>query len=381
MTKSRLLWVIAFFSLGLSMTMGCSARPRGGEEEEEGGSPDLAVAQCKKGETRCSAAAFQSCENGTWRTRMTCFGGKLCHDKLACVDCAPGSTSCDGDDVRTCSDTGILGDVSETCGPGLCQAGKCQDTCAGRPTEPIYVVDEQYRLLSFNPKGGANTFKEIGKINCADAGLATPFSMSVDREGRAWVLFNNGSIFWVKTADASCMKSPFVPDQMGFELFGMGFVTDAKGSEKETLHIAGGLEIAIEDARLARIDAASLKVTPIGQLKTNEYGPELTGTGNGELWAYFPGTLKTFVAQVDKNTAQNIKEYPLPPLMGAARAWAFAHWGGRFYIFITTSNLGSTVSQVLLLDPRDGSSKVLVPNVPYTIVGAGVSTCAPVIVE
>ena len=38
-------------------------------------------------------------------------------------------------------------------------------------------------------------------------GQATPFSMSVDREGQAWVLYTSGEIFKVSIEDASCADS------------------------------------------------------------------------------------------------------------------------------------------------------------------------------
>ena len=60
--------------------------------------------------------------------------------------------------------------------------------------------------------------------------------------------------------------------------------------------------------------------------------------------------------------------------LGGVNAWAFAHWGGRFFIFVTGSDgLGSTVRMV----DKAGDYKVLMENLPYQIVGAGVSTCAP----
>ena len=62
------------------------------------------------------------------------------------------------------------------------------------------------------------------------------------------------------------------------------------------------------------------------------------------------------------------------------RSYAFAHWGGVFYIFqSTTDNGGQLTSQVLRFNPVDGTATPVVNNSPYQVVGAGVSTCAPVI--
>ncbi len=49
-------------------------------------------------------------------------------------------------------------------------------------------------------------------------------------------------------------------------------------------------------------------------------------------------------------------------------------------MLVTSSPDGiSETSQVLVLDPATGVAGVFLPSVPYKIVGAGVSTCAPVI--
>ena len=62
---------------------------------------------------------------------------------------------------------------------------------------------------------------------------------------------------------------------------------------------------------------------------------------------------------------------PLP------NAWAFAYWGGRYYIFYLGA-LG-TSSSIFRLTPDTGAVEVVIPETGYRIVGAGVSTCAPTI--
>ena len=75
-----------------------------------------------------------------------------------------------------------------------------------------------------------------------------------------------------------------------------------------------------------------------------------------------------------------LQQWKVPPLPGQVTAWAFSHWGGKFYIFVTSSPDGFTEkSQVLMLDPATGVAGTYLPSMPYRIVGAGVSTCAPVI--
>jgi len=55
-------------------------------------------------------------------------------------------------------------------------------------------------------------------------------------------------------------------------------------------------------------------------------------------------------------------------------SWAFAFWGGDFYTFTAQDlNAGSVVTR---FRPSDGSI-VQVGHTAESIVGAGVSTCAP----
>jgi hypothetical protein len=210
--------------------------------------------------------------------------------------------------------------------------------------------------------------------------------MSVDRDGTAWVLYTSGDIFHVDVTNASCTASGFVKGQDSgyWKLFGMGFVADAPGSNDETLYISGGPVDASGSGDLGAIDKTTMQITRIGSLPSSEYSPELTGTGDAELFGYFPGTSSTSVAEIVKTSAMTGQSWGLSPLSGTVRAWAFAHWGGKFYIFITTTDvLGlNDTAQVVLLDPMTGNNSVIsgLEDTGKIVVGAGVSTCAPVYV-
>lgn len=276
----------------------------------------------------------------------------------------------DGDssvnDGSTTNDDGTIGDDSPP-----------QDDCA-EEAKWIYLIGSDSSLIRFEPD--AKQFTTVGTIDC-DAGFATPFSMAVDRNADAWILHDDGTIFNVSTADASCEATAFEENQKGFELFGMGFVSDTAGGSDETLFVAGGAGGAIVEtsAGLATIDEASLVLSQVAPIGTLSGWPELTGTGSGELWAFFPETDNgAQVHQLNKSTGATLKSFPIAEVgAGAAEAWAFAFWGGRFYIFLKTSNDAST--NVWRLDPSTGDVVEWVSETGYRIVGAGVSTCAPVV--
>ena len=108
---------------------------------------------------------------------------------------------------------------------------------------------------------------------------------------------------------------------------------------------------------------------------------EVTGTGDGRLFGFFVDTMdasKTSVAEVDKTTAKTLSntKQNLPTI----NAWAFAFWGGSFYLFNGT---GSSPSRVHKYTPATPSAPAtttqVVADAGYRIVGAGVSTCAPLV--
>ena len=347
------------------------------------------------GTTRCLEGMFQTCEEGYWYNRELC--GSVCSLDLGCVACEPlMGRACDGDNVVGCNSDGSLGAIQQTCGLGGCVLGQCEDDC-GEGTDLIYVVDRDDRFLSFDPREDAFTFTELGTLGCpagpqlagwgGGVGEGTPFSMSLDREGVAWVLYTSGEIFHVPVNNIdNCQPSPWVGGSEGFELFGMGFVLNEIGSDAETLYIAGGTATAMSQhltGRLGAIDPETAQVSPVGSLTPTELGPELTGTGAAESFAYFPGVASSMIARLDKFTGLNAQEWAIEPLDGALRAWAFAHWGDRFYIFVTWQDPddGSQISQVHRFDRITADVEIIIPSHNYRIVGAGVSTCAPFVFQ
>jgi hypothetical protein len=358
-------------------------------DADGGGKVDAAAGPCTDGEKTCAADEELHCRNGKWVSVQRCIAPKTCFPSLGCAECDPASqTACKDGNVHRCNANGTIGGLVETCLTEPCRGGTCSKAGCPSGTQLIYVVDSSYRLLSFSPKDDAHTFTEIGKINCPagrpwpnwDGFTATPFSMSVDRQARAWVLFTSGEIFWVNTKTAQCVESNYQKGQQGLELFGMGFAADGIGSQEETLYVYGGAAGLIGGGagKLAKLKEATMSLTPIGPLSGTNQGPELTGTGNAKLFGFFPGT-GAFVGEIDKQTGHINQKWPIKELRGQVTAWAFAHWGGRFYIFATTPSAFGENSQVLRLDPQTGKVDKLLENSPYRIVGAGVSTCAPVI--
>jgi hypothetical protein len=240
----------------------------------------------------------------------------------------------------------------------------------------IYLVDSGNALLRFEPDSG--TLTQIGTLACPTSG--SPFSMAVDRQATAYVLHNDHRIYQVSTVDASCSATSYVPDQMGLELFGMGFVSEAEGSEVEHLFVAGGPELGIGggSSTLGRIDLPGWSVSRLGGVTGS---PELTGTGTGELWGFFPDSTPMAVRQLDKSDGATLQEIDVSSIdstgFGGASAWAFAFWGGRYYVFY--QGLLDSSTGIYRVTPDTRRVEPVRTNIGYRIVGAGVSTCAPTI--
>lgn len=279
---------------------------------------------------------------------------------------------------------GAGGGISVGTPPGQSECGALGDF--------VYVVSSAYELLRFRPKTGE--FELIGKIKCPTKGSdSTPFSMAVDRSGKAWVNYTGtdaGQIFLVDTATAACEKSPFDRDYAvgkNWKNYGMAFVSDGEGGGGEHLYLADATGFAIgnfgSDKGLARVNSDSGKIEPVGQWDNativKRGGLDLSGRGDGKLFAFVvDGTASgsPLVAEIGKDDAKILSTATQSSLPNAINAWAFAHWGGSLYLF-HSSGVGAN-SKVSKYTPGGGTS-VVVSSSKYRIVGAGVSTCAPLI--
>ena len=239
--------------------------------------------------------------------------------------------------------------------------------CSDAGSTQIYLITSQNELLSFYPP--TLFFTTVGKITCPGAGTATPFSMGVNRAGVAYSVFNDGRLFRVSTANAACQTTPFSPNQLGFQVFGMGYAGD---QTTESLYVADS-DFNLPSKGLATLDTQSFTLASVGAFQPQLPRCELTGTGDGRLYAFClkQNTTGSIVAEIDRTNAKVIGADNLV-LGNQSNAFAFAFWGGDFYIF--TSPGGAT--SVTKYDPV-AKTETVVASHPSTIVGAGVSTCAP----
>jgi len=288
------------------------------------------------------------------------------------------SRQCIAGDVVACEPDGKLGRRLQACHEG-CEDGQCVPSCSDAGAGLIYVVDDANDLLAFDPrKLPGDPFQRIGTIRCGNR-TGMPFSMSVDRHGRAWVVYTDGALYKVSIADARCRPTGYAPGAAGFLRFGMGFVTDGPGGTTEKLFIASN----DPSHNLGYIDtAARLAPHVVGKVAAAEqHNPELTGTSEAQLFGFFPmASGPSFVQEIDRATgAARGQRWMLGKApLGGIGAYAFAQWAGVFYIFVETYNDSSELdASVRAIDRATGTYRVVLHHLPYRIVGAGVSTCAP----
>ncbi|MBI5611178.1 MAG: hypothetical protein HY902_20055 [Deltaproteobacteria bacterium] len=252
------------------------------------------------------------------------------------------------------------------------------DQCPER-AKIIYVVTKGNQLLSFSPD--TLQFKLVGTLGCPAGVGNTPFSMAVDRKANAYVLYQSftsgAGVFKVSTLDASCTGTAYQPNLNGFEVFGMGFSSDAPAIADETLWIGGTKALSFQagPCKLGTLDVATLKTKAVATIPAAYGCPDLTGNGQAQLFGFFPNANPPAVGQIDKQTAQITKNWPLPASLATTEAWAFAQWGGKLWLFAKTS--AEINSSVWSLDPLTGITTKALNNIGHVVVGAGVSSCAP----
>ena len=91
----------------------------------------------------CNGIEYVPCNaDGTPGTPVTCADGQVCVDGVGCADCAPGGTTCVGNEVHDCGPDGKAGALVSTCDAqsgNVCVGGQCLEGCAAAETDASNV--------------------------------------------------------------------------------------------------------------------------------------------------------------------------------------------------------------------------------------------------
>ncbi len=236
-----------------------------------------------------------------------------------------------------------------------------EDDCT-ETSDLIYVIDrDNSTLYLFDPDSRAFTVE--GQLNC---GGGSPGSMAVSRSGTAYVRYSDESLYAVDLATLSCSLTEYRSPN-GFGSFGMGYATDDADTWRDELYIA-------DSSRVGQLDTGNWQLNMMGNMPSQS---ELTGNSAGELWAFLPLESPAALAELDKDTgaeAQRIRLNGFPSLSDID-TFAFAAWGGEFWLFVRTYGMGSSTDVYRV--GTDGVLQRVLEDVGFDVVGAGVSTCAP----
>ncbi len=257
--------------------------------------------------------------------------------------------------------------------------------CSPDATNFVYVVGigaswpPATTLYKFAPD--KKTFTLVGDVSCGGNGNVN--SMAVDRDGTAWINWSGGEVYQVNTQDASCTPAPPVTLPSAWSQIGMGFSVDAVSSSAETLFVSSqGSQGTSAVSQLATLSGGS--VQGVGTFAGGNFAglaPELTGTGDARLYGFFvnPNGGDPLLGLIDKGTAAVSNTVAITGVAQPIHDWAFSFWGGHFYFYTSTGSGGSVVTDY---DPDADAGTGLdnaYATAPLEIVGAGVSTCAPVV--
>ena len=278
---------------------------------------------------------------------------------LAVLLLLPLPFACADADQRSSFDVGNAGFDASADGAFQESATPCEDAATH-----VYVLTDKSELYRFRP--GELRFERVGVVTCDKL---VPNSMAVDRLGTAWVNYKSGKLYRVSTRNAACVETAYEPSQGGFMSFGSAFATNGPGSTAETLFADG------TSGTLSKIDLTTMKLARVGSYGGSVAGieAELTGTGDGRLYGFFTTKPNATLASIDPITAATTQPRVLEGVATGA-AYAFSFWGGDFWFYTSQDTGPSTVTR---LRTADDKLEVVIPKADFRIVGAGVSTCAP----
>lgn len=218
------------------------------------------------------------------------------------------------------------------------------DDCTCAPgTDQIYTLSDDNELWVFDPLTLNFTLVANLKTDLGCVGVDATYSLAVDHEGVAWVLYTEPRV--LRTADpmepGSCQDPGVNLAGYGHDLFGMGFANNSEEDDCEKLYLhsysgEGPFSEGEGVGALGVMDPQTLAATAISPI--NYDGGELAGTGDGRLFA-FAGVDPVKLIEYDKLTGDVVFTLPLDGIQ-KTNASAFAFYGGDFYLFTESLPIG-----------------------------------------
>lgn len=282
------------------------------------------------------------------------------------------------------------------------------EVCGEPEDNPIYVFTRGLEtgavtsIQAFDPP--TLTFTPVvASIECD--GLGPDWgssSMGVDRNRGAWIswaaphdgadnpAYKRLDRINLDTGDCETDVAEFPTTEQWGTPLGMAFVADGPGSGNETLYFVDS------STHLHTIGSKSSigRWWTLGPEGRTFSGVELTGSGDGRMFSLVMNYTGPFdhectarepclptvrLAEVDKDDAtalsmldlEGVEAFGIDP-----GGFAFAYWGGHIWVFLSR-DFGPTL--VYDHDPEAQTTTLVLEDGVPGVVGAGVSTCAPLI--
>ncbi|CAF4026135.1 unnamed protein product [Adineta steineri] len=236
--------------------------------------------------------------------------------------------------------------------------------CTSETSTYVYLLDQDSNLFQFHPETFTVTF--IAMINCSTT--AYPYSMAIQRNGTAWVLFTDGSLYTFNVTNVQCQTTTYVAEQEGLILFGMHFATDGSNNN-EKLYLSS--DSSNPPFRLATLDIDTLEISIIGYYETISARAELTGTNDGKLFGLFEGA-PYVIAEINRTNGEILSKTSQDMIQYTSDSsnFAFTTYSSNFFLFVGDNSF--TDIFIYNLSTKITTKTTRISN---GIVGSAVSTC------
>jgi hypothetical protein len=234
---------------------------------------------------------------------------------------------------------------------------RCDD--GGIPT--AYLLDDSSTLYTFDPS--TLGVQALGSFACPDPLGSTPFTLSVSREGKAYVLYESWNIYEVDLATLQCVATPFQLGQLGLDAELAVAISRSTGAEK--LLVSGVPDNATAPI-LAESDLTTFVLSKVGDIAPAPPSGTFPIDTQADLMGHLFGLSDDgLMLEMDVNTGAVLSTGMVNLPQGSS--WAVMAYENQVYAF---SN--STVFQY---DPSTGTS-VEVGDVGIEVIGASAVPCS-----
>jgi hypothetical protein len=232
----------------------------------------------------------------------------------------------------------------------------CPD--GGVPT--AYLLGESGGIFTFDP--ATLTTHKLGRPSCPTA--VGPFTLSVSREGKAYVLYSNWTIYEVDLTTLACHETPFQMGQLGLDSELGIAVSRASGTEE--LLISGvptgsNVPILAQGSLSSFVLTSSVDIAGSVPVSASLFPIDTQADLTGHVFALSDGGQ---VLEIDIASGAVLQRGQVP--VRPSQSWAIMTYQAQVFVF--------NGSEVFRYDPATQASE-LVGDVGITVIGASAVPC------